>query len=386
MSERLRAVHAVATIEEEASGIAYCVPRLCEALARRGVDVTMLSLGTPLEDRARGYSDRRFRRDFAGLPVAGALGLSRALSKAAAATIPDADIVHCHGLWQMPMIDAAREARRRGKPLVLAPHGMLGAAALAFSPRKKALFSAAWQRRVDKQAACLHATSSQEHDDIREAGLTNPIAVVPNGIDVPEATTKALLSEIRTLLWLGRVHPKKGLDTLVAAWARIEASHPAWRLRIAGPDERGHTDELRALAERLGTTRIAFQGPVFGVNKLAAYRAAELFVLPSLNENFAMTVAEALAAGTPVVCTKGSPWSGLEANGCGWWVDQSVEALAAALAGAMTLPAATLAAMGARGREWMARDFSWDAAGRDMLAVYEWLAGRAEMPEVVSLK
>lgn len=305
---------------------------------------------------------------------------------ATAREIPNADIVHCHGLWQMPMIVAASQARRRAKPLVLTPHGMLGAAALAFSPRKKALFSAVWQNRVNRQAACLHATSPEEHDDIRAAGLTNPVAVVPNGIDLPDPVTKRPSPAARTLLWLGRVHPKKGLDLLIAAWARIEAAHPDWRLRIAGPDERGHTGELRVLAARLGTRRVAFEGPLFGDDKLAAYREAELFVLPSLNENFAMTVAEALAAGTPVVCTRGSPWSGLDANGCGWWVDQSVDALAAALDRAMRLPSQELAAMGRRGRDWMARDFSWDAAARDMLAVYDWLAGRADRPSNVRLE
>ena len=110
----------------------------------------------------------------------------------------------------------------------------------------------------------------------------------------------------------------------------------------------------------LGLTRVSVEGPIYGDAKTAAYREADLFVLPTLNENFGLTVAEALAAGTPAISTKGAPWSGLESEGCGWWIDHGVEPLAAALAHAMALPREALKAMGDKGREWMARDFSWD--------------------------
>ena len=111
-----------------------------------------------------------------------------------------------------------------------------------------------------------------------------------------------------------------------------------------------------------------------------AYRYADVFALPTLNENFGLTVAEALAAGTPVISTKGAPWSGLEREGCGWWIEHGIEPLAAALAHAMALPREALRAMGDKGREWMARDFSWDCVGRNMLGVYLWLARGAEPP------
>lgn len=122
------------------------------------------------------------------------------------------------------------------------------------------------------------------------------------------------------------------------------------------------------------------EGPIPGDAKTTAYREADLFVLPTLNENFALTVAEALAAGTPVISTKGAPWSGLQREGCGWWIDHGVEPLAAAMAHAMALPRETLKTMGNKGRAWMARDFSWDRIARDMLDVYLWLARGGEPP------
>src|SRR6202035_1321655 len=146
----------------------------------------------------------------------------------------------------------------------------------------------------------------------------NPVTIIPNGIDLPEI--RALprpQGKERTVLSLGRVHPKKGLDRLIRAWASIETSHPEWRLRIIGPAEIGHDEELRALADSLTARRISVEPPVFGAAKLDAYRNADLFVLLTLNENFAMTVAEALAAEVPVISTKGAPWASLESERSG---------------------------------------------------------------------
>jgi glycosyltransferase involved in cell wall biosynthesis len=185
---------------------------------------------------------------------------------------------------------------------------------------------------------------------------------------------------------LGRIHPKKGLDRLVRAWARLEAAHPDWRLRIVGPDELGHAKELIALASEVKAQHVSVEKSVAGDAKIAAYQQANLFVLPTFNENFAVTVAEALAAGTPVIATKGAPWRALQSEGCGWWIDHGVDPLAAALASAMGMTREALQAMGARGRTWMARDFSWDRVANDMLDVYRWLVLGGEPPGTVRLK
>jgi glycosyltransferase involved in cell wall biosynthesis len=297
-------------------------------------------------------------------------------------------VIHDHGLWLMPNVDAGRAALFEQKPFIVAPRGMLAPAALAFSRLKKRVVWALLQGEVVRRAACIHATSEQEHDEIRDFGLNNPVAIVPNGIDLPEPGTRSISRTPagRIVLSLGRIHPKKGLDRLVRAWARVEAAHPDWRLRIVGPDELGHAGELIVLAAELKTQRVFVEKSVAGDAKIAAYQQADLFVLPTLNENFAITVAEALAAGTPVIATKGAPWRGLQNEGCGWWIDHGVEPLAAALDNAMLMTRETLQAMGAKGRAWMARDFSWDRVARDILDVYRWLALRGEPPGTVRLK
>jgi glycosyltransferase involved in cell wall biosynthesis len=288
----------------------------------------------------------------------------------------------------MPNVDAGRAALLAGKPFIVAPRGMLGPAALAFSRVKKRIVWAFLQGEVLRRAACIHATSEQEHDEIRDFGLNNPIAIVPNGIDLPEPAVRSISSATndRVVLSLGRLHPKKGLDRLVRAWATIEAAYPAWRLRIVGPDELGYARKLAGLAMELKARRISFEKSLAGDAKIVAYQQADLFVLPSLNENFAITVAEALAAGTPVIATKGAPWRALESEGCGWWIDHGIEPLAAALVNAMAMTREKLQAMGVKGRSWVSRDFSWDRVARDMLDLYRWLALRGELPPTVRLK
>jgi glycosyltransferase involved in cell wall biosynthesis len=310
-------------------------------------------------------------------------GLTRALIELG----PKADVIHNHGLWLMPNVEAGRAALVARKPLIVAPRGMLGPAALAFSRVKKRVFWALIQGDVVRRAACLHATSEQEHDEIRDFGLDNPIAVIPNGIDIPEIETHSTAATAvnRTVLSLGRIHPKKGLDRLLRAWARVEVANPEWRLRIVGPEERGHASELKALNVQLKTARVSIEGPLTSDAKTAAYREADLFVLPTLNENFAITVAEALATGTPVIATKGAPWQGLEREDCGWWIDHGVEPLAATLEEAMAMGRGALQAMGEKGRAWMRRDFSWEAVAHDMLDVYSWLCSGGDVPKTVRL-
>lgn len=323
------------------------------------------------------------RQDFARTPVLGAMCLSGELERALRRG--SADILHGHGLWLAPNLYPSSAARGGRAWVVISPRGMLSAEALAFSPLRKRVFWRLFQARALAEAACLHATSEAELGDIRTAGLPNPVAVIPNGVELPPPAGDRDREGPRTILSLGRVHPKKNLDVLLRAWAGVEAEYPDWRLRIVGPAELGHDQELKALSASLNLRRVAIEGPAFGPDRLAAYRDADLFVLPTRSENFAMTVAEALAAGVPVISTKGAPWAGLEAEGCGWWIDHGPDPLAAALRIALALPTDSLRAMGDRGRAWMARDFSWDRVAGDMLAVYAWLAQGAAQPATVRL-
>jgi glycosyltransferase involved in cell wall biosynthesis len=384
----LRVAHIIAGLDPIYGGPSYTVPRLCQALVMAGAELKLLSVAGRSDAGEHNYLDRRFPQANAETPVLRGLRRSPALSRALRDIAPGTDVVHGHGLWLMPNLDTAWAAARARKPLIVSPRGMLSPAALAFSRVKKRAFWTLLQRPALRRAACVHATSTQEYEEIRSLGLSNPVAVIPNGIDLPHlrVDSAAYATSGHEVLSLGRIHPKKGLERLLRAWATVEPRYPDWRLRIAGPSEGGHTDALRALSRTLGLTRVAIDGPIYGDAKWDAYRCADLFVLPSLNENFGMTVAEALATATPAISTKGAPWRGLESEACGWWIDHGVEPLVAALESAMALPRERLRRMGANGRAWMARDFSWDRIANDMLDVYRWLAGSSPAPATVRFR
>jgi glycosyltransferase involved in cell wall biosynthesis len=386
-AETLRVVHVVAGLDAAHGGPSHTVPRFCAALSRLGSHIELLSVdgkdepaGKPTETD---YDDHRFAQDYIPVPVLRDLRFSGALASSLRETARRADVIHDHGIWLMPNLHAGWAARAAGKPLVVSPRGMLAPAALAFSRRRKQAFWCLLQGPAIRHAACFHATSEQEYEEIRCFGVSSPVAIIPNGVDLSALSTPSSPVGDRTVLSLGRLHPKKGLDRLLQAWAEVEGRYPDWRLKIIGPAEHGYDQVLRASAAALGLTRVSVEGPVYGEAKLRAYQAADLFVLPTLNENFGQTVAEALMSEVPVIVTKGAPWSGLETQGCGWWIAHGVEPLVAALRQAMDMPRSTLKSMGAKGREWMAQDFSWERVAQEMLAVYRWLAFGDNPPSVV---
>lgn len=374
-------VHVIAGLDNPTAGPSYSVAGLVRAQARLGADVSICSAGGSA-DPACPYPDLRFPIDFAGWPLVGRLRFSAPLRRALVGT--RWSIVHDHGLWLMPNIYAARAAHAQGAKFVVAPRGMLSPVALGFSAMRKALFGLAFQRRALARVDMFHATSEAEAEEIRALGHRQPVCVVPNGVALPdEALLASAPKSGRTVVSLGRIHPKKGLDRLLRAWGLIEDRHPGWRLLVVGPDEGGHAAELRALSRKLGLARVELRGPALGEDKVRLLASSDLFVLPSLNENFAMTVAESLSAGTPVISTRGAPWADLDTQGCGWWIEHGVDALAAALSSALDLPASARTAMGRRGRAWMEADFSEDAMARRMLAAYGWLWGERERPDWV---
>ncbi|TIX74866.1 MAG: glycosyltransferase [Mesorhizobium sp.] len=386
----IRAIHTLTSIENQASGPSYTVPRLCIALVKTECDVQLHTFGEVSTICESGVLHRRHAFDVTLPAFLGRLAFSKSMRQSVFRS--GADVFHSHGLWSMAGIYSASASRWTGKPLVLSPRGMLGREALRFSAKKKWLFNALMQHRALESVTCFHATAGSEYDDIRECGLTQPVAVIPNGIDIPVLQKLPGVHPDMNgptdpfVLSLGRIHPKKGLDRLIAAWGHIASDFNDWRLRIVGPDEIGYASLLKEQVGALGLHgKISIEPPVFGSEKLDLMRRAEVFALPTLHENFAMTVAESLALGTPVISTKGAPWTGLETYGCGWWVEQGVAPLAVALRDALSILPERRQIMGERGRAWMERDFSWDGIARQMADVYLWTAGRGDRPACVRI-
>lgn len=297
----------------------------------------------------------------------------------------DVSVVHDSGLWLPMHVDVAGAAWRSGTPLVISPKGMLMPWARQYKRVKKEISWWLYQRWALASAAMLHATAPSEADAIRSVGLHQPIAVIPNGVTIPEHLPESPPpGKHKTALFLSRVHPKKGLPLLLDAWATVQPAN--WRLIIAGPDELGHTSELQAMARAVGLQDVvSFSGPVAEQDKWELYAAADLFVLPTHSENFGIVVPEALAAGTPVLTTTGAPWGEVETRDCGWWVSPTVKDITEALADAVSRSTAERAAMGQRGRQLVEENYTWEVLGKEMVAAYRWLVGRGPRPDCVQL-
>ncbi len=300
------------------------------------------------------------------------------------------DVVIVHSMWTPPVLRACHAALRAGTPLVRVPHGCLNPAALRHSAWKKALVSPP-ERHYMRRATCILVTTETEKTAverwIRSAQRVEVVGMgiddlltpdipdipdfpdfpdhpdIPDFPDIPDLPPKHTDKGPKTFLFVGRLHPLKGLDMLLAALP-ADAS-----LRVIAPDD-GQQARYERLARRLGVAdRVTFLGVKTGTEKLAEMRRADALVLPTHSENFGFAVAEALVVGTPAITTKGAPWEGLEAHGCGWWTDVNAASLRAALADCASRSRAELAAMGARGRAWMLADFTWRACAERVQGV-----------------
>jgi len=294
----------------------------------------------------------------------------------AARTSGVTDVVHQHGIWTSASLVTRRFRRLHHLPTVIAPHGALAKWALQKSRWKKRVALAAYERENLQQASCLHAMSDAEVRDFRDCGLSGPIALIPNGVSqrlfdsvgsgVRFRKEFGVSDHRRIVLFLSRITPKKGLLLLLEAMHRVHERFPNVILVVAGPNEFGHLRAVKSQVTHLELDGIVcFTGPLFDQAKRDAFAASDVFVLPSYSEGSPMVVLECLAAGVPVITTHGTTRSDLRAWECGWWVEISPDAIARALAEALTLSEYQLAKMGHRGREMVESSYLWG----------NWLAG-----------
>ncbi len=197
----------------------------------------------------------------------------------------------------------------------------------------KKLFWYGVQQGSLRAASCWTASSQTEYSDIRARGIRQPIAIIPQGIDVP--AYKKFENSSRTLLFLSRIHPVKGLENLLMAWRELAPIHSEWSLRIVGPGSVAYIAELMNLSKLLALKRVEFLPEVYGAEKSKIMQSAELFVLPSHSDSFAVAVAEAMAHGLPVVVTDKTPWINVEGEGVGWLAEDDYPSLTEKLDEAM---------------------------------------------------
>ncbi len=297
------------------------------------------------------------------------------------------DIVHLHGIWQIPLHRCSVRCRQRKIPYVIAPRGMLEPWSLKAKWLKKRIARFLYQDRDLQHATALHATAESEAEQFRKLGFTNPVIVSPNGVNVPEkdierADLSCTDKRRRRLLFVSRMHPKKGVLELVESLGRMDREgrfEVEFVYTLNGEAERKYETLVKARVRELGLEQnFVFTGPLDDEQKWQAYARADAFVLPTYSENFGIVVAEALWAGIPVLTTRGTPWQELETSQCGWWIDlpsrdgrNSWPELDEALGKVMALPSEQLIEMGQRGRQLVESEYSWSAAAKTVMRGYE---------------
>jgi glycosyltransferase involved in cell wall biosynthesis len=324
--------------------------------------------------------------DARAYPARGPRAFGAAAGYASALNRTPADLVHNHGLWQYASLVTQRWARHTRKPYLVSPQGMLDPWALANGRWKKRIVAAWFQDAQLQRASCLHAVGESEAQAIRAYGLRNPICIIPNGIELPPPKTTqpppwhATIEQGRpVLLFLGRLHPKKGLTELLEAWAPIPKD---WTLAIAGWDQGG----FRAQLEQRAAKNVIFLGPLHGDAKAAAFQHASAFILPSHSEGMPAAVLEAWSYGLPVIMTPACNIpEGFTANAA-IRITPDPASIRDGLATLFSMSAPDRHTMGQRGLHLVTTRFSWPILARNMHATYAWLLGGGSPPACLQLK
>jgi glycosyltransferase involved in cell wall biosynthesis len=342
----------------EYGGPAFSVSRLAIALAQAGANVGLWTSDQSVQSTPILPAECAVKR-LAGTEI-------EAINR-----FGNPDLIHDNGIWLPHNHRIARLSVVRRIPRIVSTRGMLEPWALDYKKWKKRVAWNLYQRRDLKNAQYHHATAELEAKNLHAHGLGVPICVIPNGVEVPDADSAviAVRREQKIALFLGRIHPIKGLSMLIEAWAAVRPD--GWSLQIAGPDEKGYRGELaKAVSAFRLSDVVSFTGWLDTEQKQSALFRASVFVLPSYSESFGMAVAEALAHRLPVLTTTATPWSKLPEFGCGWMVEPTLEGLAEGVRRATSSDSEALRIMGERGKEFVAAEFGWDQIAGRFLTLY----------------
>ncbi len=376
-------MHVVAHLDPQFGGLSAVVPQLVKELTTTGtVSAEIAAFCTP-EESIPSLSPRIAVTRW---PLSRTSWVrDRTLGTHFRNSVMAADGLHIHGLWEQSTFLAARVARALGKPYVISAHGMLDPWALQNKRVKKLLYGALVERRTVAEAACVHALTEAEAEDYARFGSQSRVAVIPNGVTLPASASGELFLKVfpalrgrRLLLFLGRLHHKKGVELLVRSWAELAAAHPDAHLVLAGPDFEQTQARMERLVEELGmSARVTFTGMLRGELKWSALAAASVFVLPSYSEGFSVSVLEAMGMGVPVIISPACHLPQVGGGFAGWIAQSEPVSLTSSLQEFLSNSPEVNDAMGARGRRLVRERYSWPAIAAQMAEVYRWVASGA---------
>lgn len=376
----MKVLHIAASLSYEWGGPTKVVAGLTEALAKKGIEITVFA---PITDELKfaqinGVNVQIFKQSFpARIWTSCSLELARAVER----EISKFDLIHIHEIWHHPQFIAYKAAIKAGKPYIITIHGELEPWCLSNKKIRKKVVSFLFQKKIIEDASALHALTQEEIKNISNYAENNNIFLIPNGIVIEEFEElsnedciKDMYPEIKdkkVILFLGRIHPKKGLELLIKAFSRIAKDRNDVCLLIVGPDSEGYQHTIEKICKTEGILNsVIITGMLIGRKKLAALRVANLFVLPSHSEGFSISILEALACGLPVVITKECNFPEVEKMGAGRVIERDVEQLSNNLIELLENPE-LCKTMGEKGKKMVRDTYTWDKIADKMVAVYE---------------
>lgn len=285
------------------------------------------------------------------------------------------DVVHVNGCWMLQCSWTIFWAKSKGIPVVLSPHGMLEPWDIKKNYWTKKLPALIlYQKRSVKVSDIIVATSEKEKQNLLSLGYNRNIKIIPNGIITENIKCKESWQEKKQILFLALYRKNKGIDILMQCIHNLKQELKGWKVIVAGIESDYTVNDLKTMAEHLGISEyINVKGPLFGEDKWNAYRNSDVFILPTLNENFGIVIAESYLCGTPVITTKGAPWSLIEENKCGWWVDRNINNISEAIIDFLSTEPAERRIMGITGADLVKEKFSSYIVAGKLVELYKTL-------------
>lgn len=373
----MKVVFLTASTSRSAGGLFFTITNYTKALKLIGVDVKVVGIDDPFsaEDR-KAFGDVEvvpYKR--VNLPVLSQLGYSLDLSGILEYLKPD--IIHLQGLWMYHSWAALKYHKRHNVKVIIEPHGMLDPWALHNSSWKKKIAGLLFEYENLRSADMLHSLCDSEEQSIRDFGLTNPIKVIPNGVVLPDFS-KRKKSKEKNLVFLGRIHPKKGIRNLIEAIGIIYSKTPKilenWNIKVAGWNQGRHLEELiKLVADLKLESKVLFVGPVFGEQKKELLTNSDLFILPSYSEGLPMAILEAWSYRLPTIMTDFCNLPEGFEQGCSIKIDTNPEHIASVLTDAFSLSDVQLESMGNKAYDLVKEKFTWDIIARDTKTIYDLL-------------
>ncbi|HTQ40762.1 MAG TPA: glycosyltransferase [Pirellulales bacterium] len=391
VSSTLDVVHVIPYMHPRAGGPPVVVDRLCRKLSERGWTNHVMSTNTFADAGDVSWLDRYgdgYSLEIFPSRGPGSYSFSRALSKSIDRFVAGARLVHLHTAWTHPTWAAMRACRRHHVPYIVMPHGMLDPNSLSRKWLKKQLYGRLVEWPYLRQARAMVYTNAEERRLAEKAVVGLPPGyVVPLASDEPPPEPRSYLAEefLTTypdlrgkalVVFLSRLHPKKGLDLLIPGFALLAKCQRSAQLVLVGPGESRYVAQLRQLAELLGIAhRVSFIGPLEGRAKWTALAAAQVFALPSYQENFALVVVEALRMGVPTVISRRiNIWDDIIRSQGVAICDLTAQSVADMLLPWLSDPV-TAESAGRQGQEFVGQHFTWDRSTEALCQIYADILG-----------